>query len=1218
MKREKGKFAQALKELAVAADPRPLLIEHLGFDHTQRAAIDTSRWPEEWTGSVVDARFVAEKSGFRVASILVSDRTSSKTWHAVARRILVDYNGLALVTMHTSGGMRWLWSSASLEHRKSTASLAEGIRHITIDVAPDGLVPHSFVELLSEISVGDAESDLDVLARVSGAFDRYTVSLQADIGKNAFEALRALSEGLLGRSSNGLRRDIDTLERIRSEVFIILYRLLFVLYAEAREIFPISHPTYLERYSLFWWRDNVTLPFEKQGDAAFKDYGGRRGTVLWHRCRDLFHLIMTGSVLQGHNPDDFDFRAYYGTIFDTELHPNLERWEIPNESLTEAIEALTRSRDESGSTFFVDYSSLEIQHLGSIYERLLEYHLAIGKDGSVEHTLNELERKTTGSYFTPSVLTSRLAANTLNPILERIRSQVGEKNPDGFERAVYSLRICDPALGSGHFLVAVLNYLTAAILEYRHDAGLAQLTEVDGVEIKRTIVRRCVYGVDRNELAVELAKMSLWLETANSERPLSFLDAHLKPGNSLIGAWFRSLADPQRSIFETDITNHLKAEVRELVAIERHEEVVAVDVQQKVRQYRKLRSSNTRYGRLEQLLNAQLAGYFGEPVEDWRSAREVLTDAPSFDAFVSKPNWERAAKTATRIGFFHWELEFPEVFYTEDGQPKPNPGFDAVIGNPPWDRIKVSDKEFFRYRAPEIANAQTAAARKRQLDKLARELSPLWRDYQLAVEDSERFGDYLRGSQQFKLSAKGDINSYPVFVERGLAITSPTGYLGMITPTGLVTDFTNRELLSSILKTGQLRRAEDFENKGLFPDVDDRFKFSLIVISRMGSDDPTSFVFYLHKPTEADDANRRFVLSADDLQLFNPNSGAVPLFRSRKDAELNRKMYQIVGRVFVDESEDNAGNPWGVRFCGMFHMTNDSRHFRTRAHLEGRNWRLAGNWFTRDDEAMAPLFEAKMIHLWNARFATYHDATEDDVKKGFCRNATEAELANPAWEPVSRYWIADKTARQYWEHVNWGCGWTVVFRDITNATNERTMIATFAPAIAFGNQSPGILSNRTLREVCLLVANLSSIPLDYCARCKVGGTHMNFFMLSQLPVFKPAFYDQWQVDSEPLADWLSEIALELTCTSERLRPLAVEAAHTPPVVEWNESRRFELMRTIDAVYAHLYGLSREEFGYVLDSFPIVRDHELQQFGDFRTKTEALRLFDNIGKRLTRR
>jgi hypothetical protein len=1247
LKVQKGKFAKALKELAASADPRPLLIEHLGFNHAQQESIDTARWPDEWAEPVVDARFVAEKAGFRVASVLVSDTTPSKTWRAIARRILIDYNGLALVAIHSRIGVRWLWSSASLEHLQTASSLAEGIRHITINVAPDGSVPQSFIGLLGEIDVGGSESDLDVLAKVSGAFDRYAITLQANIGKNAFEALRLLSEGLLSRSSNGLRRDIQTLERIRSEVFIILYRFLFVLYAEDREIFPVTHPTYFDRYSLSWWRGSVTLPFEKDGEAALRGVGGARGTALWQRCRDLFHLIMTGSVLQGHNPDEFNFRAYYGTIFDTELHQNLERWEIPNERVAEAVRALTRSRDESGSTFFVDYSSLEVQHLGAIYERLLEYHLTIGKDGSVEHTLNELERKSTGSYFTPTLLTSRLVTNTLDPILGRIRIQVGDKDPDGFERAVYSLRICDPAMGSGHFLVSVLDHLTRAILEYRHRAGVTQGAEDEGVEIKRTLVRRVVYGVDRNELAVELAKMSLWLETANSERPLSFLDAHLKTGNSLVGAWFRSLADPQRSVFGTDIQDHLKTEVRELVAIERQEEMVAVDVQQKVRQYRKLRSSDTRYGRLEQLLNTQIVAYFGDPVEDWRSARELLTNPRAFDEFVAKSNWEKAARTARRIGFFHWELEFPEAFYSEDGEPKPGGGFDAIVGNPPWDKIKVLDREFFRYRAPEIANAQTAADRKRQLERLAREVSPLWREYEMATKDSAYLGDYLRESRQFVLSAKGDINYYPLFVERALTVTSTGGYVGMVTPTGLVTDYTNREILSSLLKTGQLRRAEDFENKGLFPDVDDRFKFSLILISKMGSRDPVRLVFYLRDPSEADDPSRWFNLPAADVQLFNPNTGSVPLFRSRKDAEINRKMYQVASGVFVDETKGDGGNPWQVRFCGMFHMTNDSRHFRTRAQLESRTWRMAGNWYVRSEEAMVPLFEAKMVHLWNPRFATYHDATEDDIRKGFCRDATLAELGDPRWEPLPRYWIAYKTVREYWERVNWGHGWaivfrdvaratdartmiaamapaagttkpwTVVFRDITNATNERTLIATFAPTVAYGNQAPGLLSSRPIREIAALVANLSSIPFDYCARQKVAGTHMNFFILQQLPVFNPGFYRYWEFDGQPLLEPLSELALELTCTSNLLRPLAEEAGFRAGVVEWNEDRRFELMRKIDAIFAHLYGLSRDEFSHILDTFPIVRENDIQQFGLHRTKAAALRAFEDLTGRLVK-
>jgi hypothetical protein len=1218
MKIARKRFAQALRELVKSGDPRQILIEHLGFDHVEHDAVDRSKWLEEWEDQIRECRFIAEKSGFRVALVVAKEDTPHRTWLAVARRILIDYNGLALVCVHGGDSLRWLWSSSSLAQRRTTAALAEGIRHITVELKPDGTAPTGFLDLLSQLDVSETRADLDVLAMISSAFDHYTMILQTDIGKNAFEALRVLSEGLLSRASNKLKRNVDTLERIRPEVFILLYRFLFVLFAEARDIFPVGHQVYLGKYSLQWWRENVTLPFEKDGADALKVLGGPKGATLWQRCRGLFHLIKAGSVSLGHKREEFDFRPYYGTIFDDELHPELESWEIPNEHLAEAMRALTRFRDEGGSTFFVDYSSLEIRHIGSIYERLLEYHLAIAENGAVEHTINELERKSTGSYFTPSVLIDRLVASTLDPLLDRIRKETGEASPEAFEKSVYDLNVCDPAMGSGHFLVGVLNHLAKAILDYRQSAGASSGSPEESTEVKRTIVRQCLHGVDKNPLAVELAKMSLWLETANSSRPLSFLDAHLKSGDSLVGATFESLLDPQRSILGEDIQDHLRDEVRDLVAIERQEEIDAVDVMHKVHKYRRIRSKDTRYGRLARLLDAQVSSFFGAPAEDWRNARGLLGRPGEFDTFVNRPAWREVEAVAKRVSFFHWELEFPEVFFSEDGVPRSDPGFDAVMGNPPWDKIKVLDREFFRYRAPEIANAQTAAKRERLLAEMEKGGSLLWREYIMARRDSANLADYMRGSGGYKLSAHGDINYYPLFLEKALVLARSSGLIGMVIPTGLVTDYSNQELVQHLFESRRLRSVADFENKGLFPDLDSRYRFSLVSIAGLRTAEMTQLAFLLHDPSEMDDQARWLELSAEDVRLFNPNTRTVPVFRSRRDAEINRKMYHVAGGVFVDENKGENGNPWRARPCGMFHMTNDSRHFKTRAELERKGWKLKGNHYVKDERVMVPLFEAKMINMWNPRFATYCDATEEDIHMGHCRDATLEELRNMNWEPLPRYWVDERVARQYWDGVGWKRPWVIVFRDIARAMDERTMISTFAPAVAFGNQSPGLLVGRSWKESSLLVANMSSLPLDYCARNKTQGTHMNFFVLYQLPILPPAFYERWRIDGGPLADYISTVILSLACTSTALRPLAEEAGFRTIAAKWIPETRFKNMRILDGIYAHLYEISRDEFAHILDTFLITRENETQQYGEFRTKTSALRNYDDLASRMSKK
>jgi len=369
--------------------------------------------------------------------------------------------------------------------------------------------------------------------------------------------------------------------------------------------------------------------------------------------------------------------------------------------------------------------------------------------------------------------------------------------------------------------------------------------------------------------------------------------------------------------------------------------------------------------------------------------------------------------------------------------------------------------------------------------------------------------------------------------------------------------------------------------------------------------------------SEARDEPRWFDLTAADVRLFNPNTRTIPLFRSRRDAEINAKMYRAAGGVLVDEGKGEKGNPWRIKYCRLFDMTNDSDHFRTRDHLEKKGWTLRGNRLVRGKEAMVPLFEAKMMHLWNPRFATYHDAIAEDIRKGLCRDATPQELRSPNWEPLPRYWVTEDTAKEYWDRVGWERPWVVIFRDIARSTDERTAIATFAPAVAFGNQAPGLLSTLDTRRVALLVANISSLPFDYTARNKVGGTHMNFFILDQLPVFPPEAYEVWEIDGRKLSGFLATATLTLTATSEGLESLAAEIGAKAALQSWDEEERFLLMRQIDAVYAHLYSLTREEFSHILDTFPNVRENDIARYGRFRTKEDALKAFDSLETRLKR-
>ncbi len=366
---------------------------------------------------------------------------------------------------------------------------------------------------------------------------------------------------------------------------------------------------------------------------------------------------------------------------------------------------------------------------------------------------------------------------------------------------------------------------------------------------------------------------------------------------------------------------------------------------------------------------------------------------------------ELVQKLDGRHRFFHWHLAFAEIM--QDG------GFDVVLGNPPWEGIKLKETEFFASRSPEIASAPKAAARKRLIRRLNRDdASPadkaLFQKFQTAKREAKAASQYARTGGRFPLTGVGDLNTYAVFAETFLQLLNPRGRAGLIVPTGIATDDSTRAFFDHITSRRRLVSLFDFENRqAVFPGVHRSYKFCLLTLS--GTDTPVpkaEFAFFLHQAEQLKDPDRRFTLAADDFSLFNPNTRTCPIFRTRRDMEIARKMYERAG-VFLREAKGSRPeqNPWGVKFSTMFHMSNHSGLFRTREQMQDDGWELEGNVFTRGEERYLPLYEAKLFHQYDHRFATF-----EDIKNGKARARamTVAEKSNPESVVIPRYWVPEK------------------------------------------------------------------------------------------------------------------------------------------------------------------------------------------------------------------
>jgi len=523
------------------------------------------------------------------------------------------------------------------------------------------------------------------------ASEEYAHGVGNTLKNQVYDALRHLAQGFLDYPGNVLQSTPEALKEIYDNSLILLYRLIFILYAEARELLPVRES---ELY-----RDTYSLLAIKR--AVARDLG--RGTRLlptsarlWPQLQELFQAINLGSP-------PLHVATFNGGLFDPAKHPFLERHTVGDAHLQQAIDKLARVDGE-----FVDYRDLSVRHMGTIYEGLLEFTLVpcMPADGwSVDLVNDKGERKATGSYYTPDYIVKFIVEQTVGPVLWEAVS--GKTTDAEIAHAVLTVNVLDPAMGSGHFLVEATEYIARFLVDYGILPDGQTPEEADLAYWKRRVVQSCIYGVDLNPLAVELAKLSLWLTTVAKDRPLSFLDHHLRPGNSLVGARLSALqqhstataratrrkkAAPvntaQGSLFnDAEFAARMSVAVNDMWRIEENEAASVEQVKEQEALYADLRRQLVeKYGRLADLLTAQ---HFGVeiPADQWA----LVVDAVMGRALGLPPALQavlaRVREIAARERFFHWELEFPELYFDRYGRPLgADGGFEAVIGNPPYVR----------------------------------------------------------------------------------------------------------------------------------------------------------------------------------------------------------------------------------------------------------------------------------------------------------------------------------------------------------------------------------------------------------------------------------------------------------------------------------------------------------------------------------------------------
>ncbi|MGH9223381.1 MAG: Eco57I restriction-modification methylase domain-containing protein, partial [Acidimicrobiales bacterium] len=556
--------------------------------------------------------------------------------------------------------------------------------------------------------------------------------------------------------------------------------------------------------------------------------------------------------------------------------------------------------------------------------------------------------------------------------------------------------------------------------------------------------------------------------------------------------------------------------------------------------------------------------------------------------------------------FFHWHLEFPQVFGADGGGAADGPGwtggFSCVLGNPPWEHVELKEQEFFAAGDPEIAVA-SGSQRKKLIASLGERQPELRRSYDEAKRQVDAERAFLGSSGRFPLCGRGRINTYAVFAETDRALLGDHGRLGVILPTGIATDATTQHFFKDLVVRRNLASLYDFENrKPLFEAVDSRVKFCLLTLSGRASPvDAATFAFFAHHPTDLARPDARFALSPEEILLLNPNTGTCPVFRSRRDAEITLGIYRRVP-VLVRHG-DPAGNPWGVSFMqGLFNMTSDSGLFRTRAQLEADGWELHGNVFRRAEEAMLPLYEAKMVHHFDHRWATYDET-------GAIRDVTPAEHDDPDFVVQPRYWVpqpeVDSALAGRWKR-----SWLPAFRNVCRSTDERTFVAGVIPRTGLGHSAPLLFA----ADAALLAGSASTMAFDYVTRQKVGGINMTFGYVEQFAIPTPmGLCDQPQWALGSIVDWIRPRVLELTYTAWDMEPFARDLGDSGAPFRWDEERRAVVRAELDGAFFHIYGIEREDADYILSTFRIVHRNDQSRHGEHRTWRLVMEAYDAIAK-----
>ena len=1009
---------------------------------------------------------------------------------------------------------------------------------------------------------------------------------------------------------------------------------------------PITRSTVVRNYGRARALYDEGYSLQRMRDMSLKQRLYTDYHDLWESVKVVFKAFATGEELLA--------LPALGGLFTPDQCPDLMDVNLTNADLLHAMR-LMRWAKLQGVVSRIDYANMNTEELGSLYEGLLELVPVVKYvNENDRHSFtfdfaqgNANERKSSGSYYTPDSLVQSLIETALNPVIE----QKLKEHPNDPETALLSLKVIDPACGSGHFLLAAARRIAAVIMEQK-----AYLGAPANVEYRKTlheVISHCIYGVDLNPMAVELARMALWLEGFAENKPLSFIDHHLLVGNALLGvmdidvlklgipsdaykpqapigkgehaltlsdktvcATLKKRNTKERKVF---IENQLDAGLNGLASLGSaiqhlgyiNLDQLAADTLQaeENKAVQNARNQQAIEDTVEfKACNLLLSAFLSEKttateslVPTCKDLDLLLTDPEGFEQ-SHQAMLKHAYQVCADNHVLHWPFAFMEVMAKG--------GFDCVLGNPPWEKPKIEDVKWFATRLPEVANAATSAIRKKMIDALSISENKFER---------ETFEDYVRAQYQsaafsainhlsaeaggrFPLTGVGDTNLFAYCAELALTIKRDTGTIGMVLPTGILLDDASKLFTQEIFAQGQVKSVYHFNNtEGIFPDVHNSYSFVLLTL---GHSELADCVFYATNPKQLEDDKAHLSFEPGDIALINPNTRTAILPRTEADLELCRKLYKIAP-ILLKEQDGNStiSNPWQIKTLRMFDMSNDSSCFIT---IEANQ--------DADSMGLVPLYEGKLFTQFDHRLSTFNVESKGVV--GDSKNIELPQKKDPAKLVVPRYWVPSHLVNERWKQKGWKQPWVLAWRDIARATDERTIIATVLPSsVGVGGTATLMMPQVEDKKAACLLALLNSMVVDYVERIKQAGAHSNLLYIKQLPILPPEAFKPEDVE------FIASRVAQLTRTADDIN--AVWLTEYPAYTFQEPRERLTIRAQLDAYIAKMYGLTREELAYLLDptavmgpdhpsvTFPSLKRKETELYGEYLTQRLVLTAYDAI-------